>query len=101
MSKDEVKSQLSSTEDMIKKAEDEIKSLKETLSKTENFDFLKEENETLNLIHNMTLEDIKIYKEKILQLKEMSKTNESILLKLKKENEELQKIKNKNKKIQV
>ena len=97
MSKDEVKSQLSSTEDMIKKAEDEIKSLKETLSKTENFDFLKEENETLNLIHNMTLEDIKIYKEKILQLKEMSKTNESILLKLKKENEELQKIKNKNK----
>ena len=97
MSKDEVKSQLSSTEDMIKKAEDEIKSLKETLSKTENFDFFKEENETLNLIHNMTLEDIKIYKEKILQLKEMSKTNESILLKLKKENEKLQKIKNKNK----
>ena len=97
MSMDEVRTQLSSTESMIKNAEDELKSLKETLSKTENFDFLQEENETLNLIHNMTLEDIKIYNEKILQLEEMSKTNETILLKLKKENEELQKIKNMNK----
>ena len=84
---DAISSQLSSTQSMIEKAEEKIKTLKETISKRQNPNLLKEENEDLKLTHQLSEEDIKIYSEKILKLKEEFSKNEGILLKLREENE--------------
>ena len=94
MNIDAISSQLSSTENMISKAEEKIRTLKEEISKRENPNLLKEENEDLKLTHQLSEEDIKIYNEKILKLKEEFKKNEGILLKLREENEKLKKEKN-------
>jgi len=91
---DAISSQLSSTQSMIEKAEEKIKTLKETISKRQNPNLLKEENEDLKLTHQLSEEDIKIYSEKILKLKEEFSKNEGILLKLREENEKLKKEKN-------
>ena len=94
---DDINTQLSSTENMIKKAENKIKDLKDTLYKRENPDLLKEENEDLKLTHQLSVEDIKIYSEKALKLNEEFKKNVLILSKLREENEKLKKNKNINK----
>ena len=95
----EIKSRISETLNKIKIADDKIKILKEAHSKIVNPSLLKEENENLKLIHQLCLEDLKRYNQKILKLKERFKINESILLKLRKENEQFKKIKNINNQI--
>ena len=79
---DDINAQLSSTEKMIKKAGDKIKDLKELKKKRENPELFKEENEDLKLSHQLSLEDIKIYKEEILKLKEeVSKNKKTFQIK--------------------
>ena len=96
MNIDDLNDHISLSQKMMKNAEDEIKKLKEKKSKMENLDILKEEKEDLLLTHQLIIEDIKIYKEKISKLKEEVKSNETRLLNLREENEKLKKEKNIN-----
>ena len=93
---DKLKSKIVESEVNLKKAEEEIKILKDIKMKKDNPDLIKEENEDLELTHQLYLEDIKIYKEKILKLKEEQKTIDSKIIKIKQENEKLKKEKNIN-----
>ena len=70
---DELYAEISLSENNLEKAEEEIKNLKEKKLKLENPDLIKEENEDLKLTHELCLEDIKAYNEKIIKLKEMLK----------------------------
>ena len=94
-----LKGQITETEDIIKKAEEEIKILNEQKSLKENPELFKEENEFLKLTHQLCQEDIKEYKEKILKLEEEVKENEKKLENIKLENEKLNKEKKVNKNI--
>ena len=96
MNVDDLNDHLSLSQKLMKNAEDEIKNLKEKKSRMENLDFLEEEKEDLLLTHQLIIEDIKIYKEKISKLKEEVKSNETRLLNLREENEKLKKEKNIN-----
>ena len=95
---DDIKAQLASTEKMVKKAEDKIKDLKEQMTKKNNPTLLKEENEDLKLTHQLSQEDIKIYKEKIFKLKEEYKKNKETLSQLREENTKLKEEQNIKKK---
>ena len=92
--------QLSETEEILNKTNENLKNLQEakekknnpTLINKDNYGMLKKENEELELTHKICLEDIKEYNDNLLKLKEEQKNNERKILKLKKEN---QKLKNK------
>ena len=88
--------EISLSENKLDQAEEEIKILKDKKSKIENPELIKEENEDLKLTHELCLEDIKAYNEKIIKLKEMLKKKEEKLSKLREENTNLKKDKNKN-----
>ena len=90
----DINSQISSSESMIKKLENKIKDLKDIISKRQNPDLLKEENEFLKITHQLSVEDTKIYNEKISKLNEELQKNKISLLKLREENEKLKKAKN-------
>ena len=86
---DQLRSQLSSTKNSIIHAENKIKALKEAITKRKNPDLLKQENENLKLTHQLGSENIRIYNEKILKLKNQFKMNEEVLLKLREKNKQL------------
>ena len=93
---DDIKLELLISEENLKKADEEIRILKEIKMKKENPNLLKEENEDFELTHQLCLEDKKIYNEKITKLKEEKYQNEAKISKLKEENEKLKKDKNIN-----
>ena len=93
---DKLKSKIVESEVNLKNAEEEIKILKELKMKKDNPNLIKEENEDLELTHQLCLEDMKIYKEKILKLKEEQKAIDSKIIKIKQENEKLKKEKDIN-----
>ena len=97
MSLDEIKSKLSSTENQIKEAEEKIKNLKAKKLKDQNPALLKDENECLELSHQMNFQDIKLYNEKIIKMGKELEKNKEKLLKLREENKKLKKEKNINK----
>ena len=88
---EDINFKLSKSEEVLKKANDELKNLQDLKRKRENPNILKEENIDLEITHQLCNEDIKIYNENILRLKEEVKINEEIILKIKKENEKLKK----------
>ena len=65
--------EISLSENKLDQAEEEIKILKDKKLKIENPELIKEENEDLKFTHELCLEDIKAYNEKIIKLKEMLK----------------------------
>ena len=91
---DDLNSQILLFVNNLEKAEEEINFLKDKKSKKENPDLLKEENEDLKLTHELCLEDIKIFNDKIIKLKEEIEKNKETLSKLKEENNNLKKEKN-------
>ena len=91
---DDLYSEISLSENKLEKAEEEIKILKDKKLKIENPELIKEENEDLKLAHELCLEDIKAYNEKIIKLKEMLKKKEEKLSKLREENTNLKNDKN-------
>ena len=88
---DDLNTEISLSENKLEKAEEEIKLLKEKKLKMENPDLIKEENEDLKLTHELCIEDIKAYNEKIIKLKEMLTKKEEKLSKLREENINLKK----------
>ena len=88
---DDLNTEISLSENELEKAEEEIKLLKEKKLKMENPDLIKEENEDLKLTHELCIEDIKAYNEKIIKLKEMLTKKEEKLSKLREENINLKK----------
>ena len=88
---DDLNAEISLSENKLEKAEEEIKLLKEKKLKMENPDLIKEENEDLKLTHELCIEDIKAYNEKIIKLKEMLTKKEEKLSKLREENINLKK----------
>ena len=84
---DDIKLELLISEENLKKADEEIRILKEIKMKKENPNLLKEENEDLELTHQLCLEDKKIYNEKVSKLKEEKYKNEAKISKLREENE--------------
>ena len=96
MSIEEIKSKISSTEKEIKEAEEKIKDLTHKKLKHQSPALQKDENEVLELAHQMNTLDIKLYKEKIERMGKDLKNKEETFLKLREENEKLKKEKNKN-----
>ena len=88
---DDLNTEISLSENKLEKAEEEIKLLKDKKLKMENPDLIKEENEDLKLTHELCIEDIKAYNEKIIKLKEMLTKKEEKLSKLREENINLKK----------
>ena len=88
---DDLNTEISLSENKLEKAEEEIKLLKEKKLKMENPDLIKEENEDLKLTHELCIEDIKAYNEKIIKLKEMLTKKEEKSSKLREENINLKK----------
>ena len=88
---DDLNTEIFLSENKLEKAEEEIKLLKEKKLKMENPDLIKEENEDLKLTHELCIEDIKAYNEKIIKLKEMLTKKEEKLSKLREENINLKK----------
>ena len=88
---DDLNTEISLSENKLEKDEEEIKLLKEKKLKMENPDLIKEENEDLKLTHELCIEDIKAYNEKIIKLKEMLTKKEEKLSKLREENINLKK----------
>ena len=93
---EEIKLQISNSEEKLKKADAKIKKLKDIKRKKNNPTLLREENEDLDLTHQLCLEDKKIYNEKISKLKEEIKRNKEKILKLKEDNDNFKKEKNTN-----
>ena len=91
---DDLYAEISLSENKLEQADEEIKILKDKKLKIENPELIKEENEDLKLAHELCLEDIKAYNEKIIKLKEMLKKKEEKLSKLREENTNLKKDKN-------
>jgi len=89
--------QLLSTKEQIMKADEKIKYLKDKKYKLENLDLIREINDNLQITHQINLEDITLYSDKISKLEEQLKKKEEILLNLRKENEILKKKKLKHK----
>ena len=87
--------QLSNSENELKKAEQTIQQLKEEkiikISKKENPNIIKEENEYLKITHQICLSDIKDNQNQILYLQNELKNNQTKTIKLKEENENLKK----------
>ena len=95
--------QLSETEDILNKTNEELKKLEEEKDKKNNPNvieeqkekkdneeaILKEENEYLELTHKLCVEDINTYKNNLLKLEDEQKINENKILELKEENEKL------------
>ena len=91
---DEIKSKLSSIELELKEADEKIEKLRGKKLKNENPVLVKDENDTLELTHEVNTQDIKLYKEKISKLEKELKKNAEKLSKLKEENAKLKKDKN-------
>ena len=87
--------QLSNYENELKKAEQTIQELNEEkiiiISQKENPNIIKEENECLNITHQICLSDIKDYQNQVLNLQQEIDNNQTKLIKLKEENENLKK----------
>jgi len=87
--------QLSNYENELKNAEQTIQGLNEEkiiiISQNENPNIIKEENESLKLIHQVNLSDIKDYQNEVLYLQNELKNNQTKIIKLKEENENLKK----------
>ena len=66
---DEIKSKLSSIEFELKEADDKIEKLRGKKLKNENPVLVKDENDTLELTHEVNTQDIKLYKEKNIQIR--------------------------------
>ena len=91
---EEIKSKLSSIELELKEADEKIEKLRGKKLKNENPVLVKDENDTLELTHEVNTQDIKLYKEKISKLEKELKKNAEKLSKLKEENAKLKKDKN-------
>ena len=87
--------QLSNYENELKKAEQTIQELNEEkiiiISQKENPNIIKEENECLNITHQICLSDIKDYQNQVLNLQQEIYNNQTKIIKLKEENENLKK----------
>jgi hypothetical protein len=88
---DEIKSKLSSIELELKEADEKLENLKGKKLKNENPVLVKDENDTLELTHEVNTQDIKLYKEKISKLEKELKKNSEKLSKLREENAKLKK----------
>ena len=86
----ELVQQLSYSESQLKELNNTINNLSKELEK---ITLIKEENKNLETVHKYNQEDILIYKAQINELKETEKTNNEKIMELRKENEELTKIK--------
>ena len=86
---------LSNYEIELKKAEQTIQELNEEkimiISQDENPNIIKEENESLKITHQICLADIKDYQNQVLYLQEELTNNQTKIIKLKEENENLKK----------
>ena len=83
-------SNLNTVNKEIKDLSEELKDLEETIN------FVNEDNKCLKEIVKLNKDDIKKYNEQIKELDLKQKVNDEIILKLKKENEELNENKNQN-----
>ena len=85
---------ISDQEEELNQLDKTIESLSEEIvKKRDRKPFLEEENEVLTITHQLCIDDITNYKEQIKQLELNVKIESDIISNLKKENEELKKVK--------